>query len=929
MPPRTAPLSTGGGGAGRGAGRGRGRGGTPISWGSSASNNPNAPQISNHVTTVGVKRPAYGVSGRPIAVYANCFETTIPEKTIYHYDVDITGEKALPARLNMLIIKALQEVVARDVFITPAVYDGRKNMFSTHILFPEHSRTFDVTLAAGKPPPAGAGGGKPPKLYKVKITQAASINPELLRRFIEGSQSNDEKVATAIMALNIVIRMDPTQKYPFNVRSFFPGKETKMIGSGIELCRGYFQSVRPAIGRMVINVDISTGMFFRPGLLTDLILDFVGERLGNPSVLSTANPRGLGDVRNRRNLGKFLIGVRVNVITGEAPAKPGAPTRPPRAILALSDKDADQIFFAPSQGGRMISVADYFKQLRGRPLKYPKIVCVAVGNKDSWVPIELLAVVSGQLMRKEVPSDRTKDVVEFSTKAPKERLASIRQAFSVLKYGDSPYVQNFGMQVEENPMEIKARVLKHPTLQYGVMRGKPTKVNPANGAWNMREKKFYRPAKVGRWLVIIFESERRFDARTATEMVKSFSAACNEYGMLMLAPNPEISWGNPRGSIMKQLKDAGKAVVDKYKEAPALLVVILPEQGDEIWREVKHFGDIEMGVPTQCMKANKCGRGKPQYFANVCLKLNGKLGGINTIPDPETERSLTDPNNPAIVMGADVFHPAPGSVGRPSFAALVGSVDSEAAKYVADVSVQDGSFSKRIEMITGLKDMTKGILIKYMQYRVQQEKKKMSEAPPKRLIFYRDGISEGEFPKVLEVELPQIKAACAELKINPKITLIIVGKRHHIRFFPKNEGDAGDKLGNCPAGTIIDREIGHPTEFDFYLQSHGGLLGTSRPAHYSVLHDENAFPVDALQALSFTLCHVYAPSTRSVSIPAPVYYADRVCGRAKNHFHPDESLDGSDTASRASNDDGTTLMKSIMNAFKPINSKQSNAMFFL
>lgn len=34
-------------------------------------------------------------------------------------------------------------------------------------------------------------------------------------------------------------------------------------------------------------------------------------------------------------------------------------------------------------------------------------------------------------MRKEVPSDRTKDVVEFSTKAPKERLASIRQAFSV------------------------------------------------------------------------------------------------------------------------------------------------------------------------------------------------------------------------------------------------------------------------------------------------------------------------------------------------------------------------------------------------------------------------------------------------------------------------------------------------------------------
>ena len=34
---------------------------------------------------------------------------------------------------------------------------------------------------------------------------------------------------------------------------------------------------------------------------------------------------------------------------------------------------------------------------------------------------------------------------------------------------------------------------------------------------------------------------------------------------------------------------------------------------------------------------------------------------------------------------------------------------------------------------------------------------------------------------------------------------------------------------------------------------------------------------DALQALSFALCHVYARSTRSVSIPAPVYCASLPC----------------------------------------------------
>ena len=76
--------------------------------------------------------------------------------------------------------------------------------------------------------------------------------------------------------------------------------------------------------------------------------------------------------------------------------------------------------------------------------------------------------------------------------------------------------------------------------------------------------------------------------------------------------------------------------------------------------------------------------------------------------------------------------------------------------------------------------------------------------------------------------------------MNAKITIIVVGKRHHVRFFPSNPGDA-DRSGNCPAGTVVDTDVVNPVEFDFYLQSHGGLLGTSRPAHYNVLYDENDF----------------------------------------------------------------------------------------
>ncbi|KAG2741918.1 hypothetical protein P692DRAFT_201246313 [Suillus brevipes Sb2] len=134
--------------------------------------------------------------------------------------------------------------------------------------------------------------------------------------------------------------------------------------------------------------------------------------------------------------------------------------------------------------------------------------------------------------------------------------------------------------------------------------------------------------------------------------------------------------------------------------------------------------------------------------------------------------------------GADVIHPTPGSDGRPSFTALVGNVDSDTAKYIATSRVQ----TSRVEIIEDLQDMAKHVLSMYMKYR-QFAEKKTGNLAPARLIFYRDGVSEGQFKQVLDNELKSIKEACAELKINPKITIIAVAKRHHVRFFPSGSNN--------------------------------------------------------------------------------------------------------------------------------------------
>ncbi|XP_077494606.1 protein argonaute-2-like isoform X6 [Amblyomma americanum] len=159
---------------------------------------------------------------------------------------------------------------------------------------------------------------------------------------------------------------------------------------------------------------------------------------------------------------------------------------------------------------------------------------------------------------------------------------------------------------------------------------------------------------------------------------------------------------------------------------------------------------------------------------------------------------------------------------------------------------------------------------------------------PDRIVFYRDGVSEGQFLEVRNREVSAIRLACAEMSptetYEPPLTFIVVQKRHHVRFMPANDRDGVGKFRNVPPGTTVDSVVTHPLDFDFFLWSHFGIQGTSRPAHYYTVWDGSQFSADDLQELSFYLCHTYSRCARSVSIPAPVYYAHLAAFRAKQHI---------------------------------------------
>ena len=167
---------------------------------------------------------------------------------------------------------------------------------------------------------------------------------------------------------------------------------------------------------------------------------------------------------------------------------------------------------------------------------------------------------------------------------------------------------------------------------------------------------------------------------------------------------------------------------------------------------------------------------------------------------------------------------------------------------------------------------------------------------PENIMVYRDGVSEGQYDHVLDIEVPQLRKACEQVypatdtaKGLPNLTVVVVGKRHHTRFYPVAEADA-DRSGNTKNGTIVDRGVTEAHNWDFFLQAHTALQGTARPAHYFIILDEiftrrklggGQTAADVLEETTHNMCYLFGRATKSVSLCHPAYYADIVCERAR------------------------------------------------
>ncbi|XP_075437867.1 protein argonaute-2 isoform X1 [Ascaphus truei] len=829
-------------------------------------------------------RPDFGTSGRTIKLQANFFEMDIPKIDIYHYEIDIKPEKC-PRRVNREIVEHMVQHFKTQIFgDRKPVFDGRKNLYTAMPL--PIAREKQVELEVTLP-----GEGKD-RIFKVAIKWMACVSLQALHDALSGRHPTVP--FETIQALDVVMRHLPSMRYTPVGRSFFTASEgcANPLGGGREVWFGFHQSVRPSLWKMMLNIDVSATAFYK----AQPVIEFMCEVLDFKSIEEQQKP--LTDSQ-RVKFTKEIKGLKVEI------THCGQMKRKYRVCNVTRRPASHQTFPLQQESGQTVecTVAQYFKDRHKLVLRYPHLPCLQVGQeqKHTYLPLEVCNIVAGQRCIKKLTDNQTSTMIRATARSAPDRQEEISKLMRSASFNTDPFVREFGIMVKDDMTDVTGRVLQPPSILYGgrVWEEPNAPLNkaiatPVQGVWDMRNKQFHTGIEIKVWAIACFAPQRQcteVHLKSFTEQLRKIS---RDAGMPIQ--------GQPCFCKYAQGADSVEPMFRHLKNTYSglqLVVVILPGK-TPVYAEVKRVGDTVLGMATQCVQMKNVQRTTPQTLSNLCLKINVKLGGVNNILLPQGRPPVFQ--QPVIFLGADVTHPPAGDGKKPSIAAVVGSMDAHPNRYCATVRVQQ----HRQEIIQDLSAMVRELLIQFY---------KSTRFKPTRIIFYRDGVSEGQFQQVLHHELLAIREACIKLEkdYQPGITFIVVQKRHHTRLFCTDRNERVGKSGNIPAGTTVDTKITHPSEFDFYLCSHAGIQGTSRPSHYHVLWDDNRFSSDELQILTYQLCHTYVRCTRSVSIPAPAYYAHLVAFRARYHLVDKEhdSAEGSHTSGQSNGRDQQALAKAV------------------
>lgn len=883
-------------------------------------------------------RNSYGTLGRPVVLRTNYFEVqlaydvggAIVEKPLHRYAVQFVDEGLSKVKKR----RAMEQILAMPDFQNVMhASDYGANIVATQKINEEFLRTKQSVLLPAKgsttapsaldenaSEQARAARARNTITFSIDLTGSLSVRD--LIDFINSTSPNAHYAGhqQLVQMLNIVMCKAPNEAaqvarlpgnkfYPHQGlpgANSHPGIDFEELAGGLVALRGYYSSVRCATGRLLLNLNVTSGAFYQAMPLLELFSKF-----------------GNSDFKQREDF------VRKLKVLYERPGK--TPFKSERTIIGFANTpngknppftverfgNAHAVKFkyedrnGPRVQERVTSVFKFFQEVLGATLKSPEIPVLNVGTISDpiYIPMEMCTVLPGQPYRKFLSGDQTTQMLKFAARVPNQNAMSIAGDGKVggtglkllqLRGAQQQSIEPFGLSVNTDMLTVPGRILNAPAVTYG----KKKSVRPNNGSWNCADQAFIRGGRFAKWASCALDLPGRsavpYDdpaGQASKALTSLLEQELKKYGLQMGTHMPTQKF--PLNHLSMENRDANNKILDNIfsrleaKQIP-LLFIILPNDDKWLYARIKYYGDTRYGIHTICSVGSKLAKenGQGMYIGNLALKFNLKGGGVNH----EIANTLANPLDAnTMLMGIDVTHPSPGSAkGAPSIASAVATRDKDLSQWPGSLRKQKGKQEMIDEKKGQFSDCVDSSILEAMVTERLECWRKYNKQLPKKILLYRDGVSEGQYALVLAQELPHFEAAFLKLYGSkdkwPKMAVIVVGKRHHTRFYATKEEEADynpqRQKGslNTKPGTVVDRGITGTTYHEFYMQAHQGLQGTARPAHYVVIKDDIGFNANSLEQITHSLCYLFGRAPKAVSYVPPAYYADILATRGRAYL---------------------------------------------
>lgn len=313
-------------------------------------------------------RPSYGTQGKQVILRANYFELDIrkaPLLHLYHIDfIDTNRPPGFRERKRIIQLLLTDHLTTNQNSITT---DFRANLISIvdlglqvqRFVIPYRNELEDD-------------GGSSQKTRSIKVEKVAAINMRDLHNILNSTQAPKQSPKLVMLqALNIIMGHHPksnSANASVGASRHFQKdfRQQVNLGEGLKAIRGFFQSVRPATARILVNIQVKHAAFYQVVPLPQLMQIYLQGNKNNLGELQNFLKKLVVETTHIKRLNKAGQRIpQIRTIFGLANRNDTSRLADPPIVSKFGAGPKEVSFFLQNStggNGQYITVYEYFKK---------------------------------------------------------------------------------------------------------------------------------------------------------------------------------------------------------------------------------------------------------------------------------------------------------------------------------------------------------------------------------------------------------------------------------------------------------------------------------------------------------------------------------------------------------------------------------------